>query len=204
MQADISNREKQISEWQALLNAKNQEYAAATNKSMELSAAKGAAEAQVEPTSNAMKVALEAQAALQSRLDLSNMAVVVGQAELALWQNELARFAAAAGEMAARRTAVEQSMTQSLMEKKPMEQAIAVSQAQLDQATQEVVKLEQQIAALQAMVSTANGNAATLQQALAAQRQSLNAIQSRIDQSEADLANADAQLQLFEQAYKKR
>ena len=68
----------------------------------------------------------------------------------------------------------------------------------------EVAKLEQQLAALQALISNEQTKRTTLQSEMTAKQQAVEAIRGQIQQSEAELANAAMQQQLFEKAFSKK
>jgi len=204
MVSEIAAIEKQVAEWQAAIESKNKEMAAAIAKITETTAVKAAAEQKLVPATEALKVATESLAASQVKMEASKNAAMDVQKQADTLQADIARFNAFPLELAAKKTSIEQALTTVQAQLQPAEAIIATSKTQLDSVIGEVSKLEQQLAALQAMMVAEQAKRTTLQAEMAEKQKSLEAVRTQVQQVEADLGNIALQQQLFEQAYGKK
>ena len=202
--ADFTAREKHNAELKAAFDAKNAEYVLASTKAHEVTATKTSAEQRVEPATVALKVVSEAFAAAQLKQGAANSSVAAVQLQVAGLQADIAQFAAMPTELASKRVAIEQAIATTTAQIVPAEATIASTKTQLEATSGEVAKLEQQMAALQAAIVTEQAKRSALQSEMSAKQQAVNTIKGQIQQSEADLANAAMQQQLFEKAFGKK
>lgn len=203
-QTGAAAKQKEVSDVQAAIPPKEAEYTATNTKATELVAAKAAAEQKLEPSMTAVKTATDAVAAVQTKLDASNAAVAVSLKNLESIQADLAKFNSYASEIAAKKASAEQVIAQSRTELAPIETTMAATKTQLDQSAQGIAKIEEQLASLQAMLAAEKAKQAEIQAAMNTQKQSADAVQTKIMQLESDLASVVMQQQLFEQAYQKK
>ncbi len=201
---DYSARERQNSEWNTAFDAKNKEFAAATATFQEVIATKAAAEQKVGPASAALQTVKEAMPPAQAKFDAANLAVVAAQRMVDGLQSDIKRFLALPAQMASTKISIEQAIATALTQVKPAEDNVAAAKSQLETVSGEIAKLEQQLAGLQAMIEAEKSKRITFQSELTSKQQAENAIRDQMQQSEAELANAALQLQLFEKAFGKK
>ncbi len=202
--SDFAAREKQNAELKAAFDAKNAEYVLASTKAQEVTATKTSAEQRVEPATVALKTANEAFAAAQLKQGAANSSVVAVQLQVDGLQADMARFAAMPAELTSKKVAIEQAIATTTAQIVPAEATIASTKTQLEATSGEVAKLEQQMAALQAAIVAEQAKRSALQSEVNAKQQAVNSIKGQIQQSEAELANAAMQQQLFEKAFGKK
>ncbi len=202
--SDFAAREKQNAELKAAFDAKNAEYVLASTKAQEIAATKTSAEQRVEPATVALKAANEAFAAAQLKQGAANSSVAAVQLQVDGLQADMARFAAMPAELTSKKVAIEQAIATTTAQIVPAEATIASTKTQLEATSGEVAKLEQQMAALQAAIVAEQAKRSALQSEVNAKQQAVNSIKGQIQQSEAELANAAMQQQLFEKAFGKK
>ncbi|MBM3966684.1 MAG: hypothetical protein FJ308_16700 [Planctomycetes bacterium] len=198
-----TQQDKEAAEIVAANDVKSKEYAAAMAKVNELNATKAAADQKLEALAAELKVANEKSAAAQAKADGANGAALAAQAELASNEQELNRFNAMAGELAAKKAAFEQSIAAANAEAAPHQANVMAVKAKMDQAAATIGQLEKQLAELQAMMAAAQENKANIVKEMAPHQQALDAAMQKLQQTQAELASVASQQQLFEQSYKK-
>ena len=156
---------------------------------LQATAVKAAAEQKLVPTTEALKVATDSLAASQAKMEASKNATMDLQKQADTLQADIARFNAFPGELATKKTSIEQALTTVQAQLQPAEAIIATSKTQLDSVNGEVTKLEQQLAALQAMMVAEQAKRTSLQAEMAEKQKSLEAVRTQVQQGEADLGN---------------
>lgn len=198
-----AQQEKEAADIVAANDVKSKEYAAAMAKVNELNATKAAADQKLEALAAELKVANEKSAAAQAKADGANGAAAAAQAELASNEQELNRFNAIAGELAAKKAAFEQSIAAANAEAAPHQANVMAVKTKMDQAAATIGQLEKQLAELQAMMVAAQESKANIVKEMAPHQQALDAVMQKLQQAQADLTSISSQQQLFEQSYKK-
>lgn len=202
--SDFSAREKQNAEWNAAFDAKNKEFAAAATRVQEVTATKTATEQKVGPAMIAMQAANEVIPMAQAKSEAAHLAVATAQLGVDGLQSDIERFVAMPAQLTSKKVSIEQAIATSLTQFTPAEAAVAAAKSQLEVVSGEIAKLEQQLAGLQSMIVTEQSKRTTLQMEMTSKQQVINAIRDQMQQSEAELANATLQQQLFEKAFGKK
>ena len=187
---DFTAREKLNAETKAAFDVKNSEFVAAATKVQEVTAIKISSEQRVEPANVALKAINEAFAAAKVKIDAANSSVAAAQSQVNTIQTDIAKFVAFPTELAAKKVAIEKAITTTTAQVEPVLTLIATTKTKIEVASGSVAKLEQQLA--------------TLQSEMTAKQKAVDAIRGQIQQSEAELANAAMQQQLFEKAFVKK
>ena len=204
MVLEIDTREKQLTEWNTVVKAKNSELAASLSKINEMTAAKTALDQKVEGTAAELKLATEAMIAAQSKRDASTGIVGQLQKQIETLQEDIARFNALPSELASKKNAIEQAMANAKLQLQPAEATIAASKIQLDLANGDVTKLEQQLATIQAMIVAEQAKRDALQSDMAGKQKALQSVQHEVERQVSDLDTIILQQQLFEQSFGKK
>ena len=199
--SDFTAREKLNSELKAAFDTKNSEFVAAATKVQEVTSTKTGLEQGVEPASIALKATDEALAAARSKCESANSSVSALQLQADSIQADIAKFIEFPMELSAKRNAIEQAMAVTSAQVEPAETQIATTKTRLESASGDVAKLEQQLAVLQSTISAEQAKRAKLQSEMSEKKKAVETIRGQIQQSEAELANATLQQQLFEKAF---
>ena len=117
---------------------------------------------------------------------------------------EFAIAATRVQEIAATKIAAEQKMETANAALKASTETIAIAQAKIDSATMSVAAAQQQVDALQADIARFVAFPAQMASKKASIEQAVSSIRDRLQQREAELANATLQQQLFEKAFGKK
>ncbi len=202
--SDFTAIEKLNTETKVAFDAKNGEFVAVATKVQEVTAIKTTSEQRVEPANVALKAVNDAVAAAKLKVDSANSSVLAAQSQVSTIQTDIAKFIAFPTELAAKKVAIEQTITTTSAQVEPAVTLIAATKTEIEAASGEVAKLEQQLVALQALITSEQTKRTTLQSEMTAKQKAVDAIRGQIQQSEAELANAAMQQQLFEKAFGKK
>ena len=203
LNAQKAQFDKEVVDLTAANAAKSKEYADAMNKLAELNKTKAAADKRLEELVAELKVATDKQAAAQAKADGANASANGLAAEIAALEQELVRFNGLANDYATKKTALETAIAQVNAEAQPIQNNLVAVKSKMDQTQAAIAQLEKQLAELQAMMAATQEAKNNLAKEMAPHQQALDAVMTKLQQTQGELNGVAAQQKLFEESYKK-
>ncbi len=204
LSTEVSQREKELVELQSKLAESTKQASEVALALEQNTKRKAEAEPAIATTQQSLKQATESVEPTKQKLDAVVMKIAQLEPLVTQLQLDLEAFQNRPAEINKRKLELDDTLAKTNSKVKEAESGLDQAKLNLEGISSEIAKLEQQLATLQKQLSEKSTLKETSSQDLRSKQESLDGLRSQVQQLESDSASALLQLQLFDEAYRKK